>query len=235
MKFITEDDLRDLYKKEPFTTYEIESGTRLTPGARQFLADRGINMFDDGPFIKKFAVTSGEDTVKQQDAAKADNSKPEKDWRKKKLYCKMKSAEALFLLTGEEILSRDVFLAQSVITLGKQFAGIRNFAEGKGVAETPCCRECSGINNGNFCKDIADCFEITEFHMQLEKGKEILNLNRLRSVLREIEPAVMECYEGNLSETVIADEIIEKVNSIINTLSQMICAAVGGKECQRKN
>ena len=46
MKFITEDELRFLYRKEPFTTYEPEPGTRLTPGARQFLLDRGIDMYD---------------------------------------------------------------------------------------------------------------------------------------------------------------------------------------------
>ena len=39
MKFITEDDLRTIYKSNPFTSYEIETGTRLTPGARQFLQE----------------------------------------------------------------------------------------------------------------------------------------------------------------------------------------------------
>ena len=47
MKFITEAELRDIYRIHPFTTYEAEPGSRLTPGARQFLADRGIKSFDD--------------------------------------------------------------------------------------------------------------------------------------------------------------------------------------------
>ena len=47
MKFITEDELRYLYRKEPFTTYKPEPGTRLTPGGRQFLLDRGIDMYDE--------------------------------------------------------------------------------------------------------------------------------------------------------------------------------------------
>ena len=51
MKFITEDDLRDLYKKEPFMDYDLQPGERLTPGARQFLLDRGINLYDDDPFL----------------------------------------------------------------------------------------------------------------------------------------------------------------------------------------
>ena len=46
MKFITEEDLRDLYKKQPFTDYDLREGERLTPGARQFLVDRGVDMYD---------------------------------------------------------------------------------------------------------------------------------------------------------------------------------------------
>lgn len=45
MKFITEEDLRDLYKRQPFTNYDLQPGERLTPGARQFLVDRGIDMY----------------------------------------------------------------------------------------------------------------------------------------------------------------------------------------------
>ena len=47
MKFITEEDLRDLYKKQPFMDYDLKPGERLTPGARQFLLDRGINLYDE--------------------------------------------------------------------------------------------------------------------------------------------------------------------------------------------
>lgn len=39
MKYITEEDLRDLYRKAPFTKYDLEPGVRLTPGARQFLIE----------------------------------------------------------------------------------------------------------------------------------------------------------------------------------------------------
>lgn len=235
MKFITEDDLRDIYKKQPFTTYELEPGTRITPGARQFLADRGINMFDDDPFVKKFTVTTSSDEIKSKVKQQTGQPEIKVNWRNKKLKCKMKSMEALFLITGEELLGRDVFLAQSVINLGKQFATIRNSAEYKGLTECTSCKECSGINSGDFCKDIEDCFEITEFHMQLEKGKEILNLHRLRCALREVEPVVMEVYEGRENENKQCEEVMGQVNMIINSLSQMICSAVGGKECQRKS
>lgn len=223
MKFITEDDLRDLYKKEPFTTYEIEPGARLTPGARQFLTDRGINKFDEDFCIKKST-----ENLKPQ----AEKPEEKNTWKKKKLHCKMKSTEALFLITAEQLLNSDVFLAQRVIHLTKQFYGLTNALEGKGQVENLYCQECTGFKSENFCADLDDCFEITEFHLQLEKSKEILSLHRLRCALREVEPVILEVNDGE-DENKLYNELIEKLNQIINTLSQMICSAVGGKECQR--
>lgn len=237
MKFITEEDLRDIYRREPFTTYGMEPGTRLTPGARQFLSDRKIKMLDDEPFVRKFSVTTNKDSKPEKTEGKKPEVVQEKkiSWKQKKLLYKMKSMQALFLEAGQELLSRDVFLAQGVNNLGKQFATIKTFVEGKGLAEVVCCQVCSGINGENCCSDLDDCFDITEFHMQLEKGKEILILHKLRCALREVEPVVMEVYEGNEKEIELCEEIVDKINRIVNAISQMICSAVGGKECQRKN
>jgi ethanolamine utilization protein EutJ len=44
MKYITESELRDLFKNKPFTTYYLDAGARITPGAREFLTDRKIEM-----------------------------------------------------------------------------------------------------------------------------------------------------------------------------------------------
>lgn len=39
MRFVTEGELRDAWREEPFATYRLPEGARLTPGARQFLID----------------------------------------------------------------------------------------------------------------------------------------------------------------------------------------------------
>jgi len=225
MKFITEEDLRDLFRKEPFTTYEIKAGERLTPGGRQFLLDRGIKMVDGGLSIEK----GNEDVKKQHSDIETRNN-----LKKKLFYTKMKSIEALFLITAEELLSRDVFLAQSVINLGKQFSNIKSDLD-KDTVETFCCKECTGIKVDNVYDDLDDCFEITEFHIQLEKGRDIIILHRLRCALREIEPFVLELFEDNDSENEFCKGVIGKVNQSINTLSQMICSIFGGKRCQRES
>ena len=57
MRFITEDDLRKQYKDMPVDTYSPQPGTKLTPGARQFLADRQIRIwgqdFSSRPVIRE--------------------------------------------------------------------------------------------------------------------------------------------------------------------------------------
>ena len=151
------------------------------------------------------------------------------DRRKKKFCSRMKSLQALFLLTAEELMKQDVCMSQQITGLYRQFASLGTASEGKFEAADLCCKACTGINTDNFSQSIGDCFEITEFHMQLQKGHEILLLTRLRSSLEELDADIADM----ISNAEIQNIFSGKLNQIINTLSQMICYAVGGKECQR--
>jgi len=150
----------------------------------------------------------------------------------KKLCCKLKSIEAVFLVTSSEILKDDIILAQNVINLRKKISNIRNVVNGKGVLEPIHCKECTFMNSSNFTTELEDCFEITEFHMQLEKSNAILKMHTLRCALGELQFEIIENFKSD--DEILKNRIIENVNSIINSLSQLICLAVGGKECQRK-
>lgn len=44
LKFITEEDLRALYRKEAFDFYQVSENQRLTPGGRQYLLDKKIEI-----------------------------------------------------------------------------------------------------------------------------------------------------------------------------------------------
>lgn len=225
MKFITEGDLRDLYRKEPYSTYQLEAEARLTPGARQYLADLKIQ-YDD--------YHSGNKKKKQKGNVKVGvmtkkNSKPNMV-----LHSKLKSIEALFLLTGNELLSKDASLAHSIVKHTKQLSCIRYAILHNGSVEHLSCNECPGITINNFSEQLEDCFEITDFHMQLEKGREILSLHRLRCALQEIEPIVQDLSLTNPEEILMDGEITSKVNQLINSLSQLICSVIGGEKCQKK-
>lgn len=226
MKFITEDDLRDLYRKEPFASYEIPPGVRLTPGARQFLADRQIFLPDES------SPLTGQGRGKKEKKTVAGECGTPKAC--KRLSYRIKSAEALFLAVAEDLLPRDVLLAQKIIDLKKSFSDISAMLENGKACEPLSCEACTGIREDNFNQDLGDCFEITEFHIQLGKGKEIISLHRLRCALRELQLEIEEAFKG-FEENARCKESETRVNQIINTLSQLICYAAGGETCQRKS
>lgn len=227
MKFITEEYLRDLYRKEPFDTYQLQDGQRLTPGAAQYLSDKKIKMNNDASKAKKNVSKNIQaETVKE---ATSSNSNLNSN---RKLACKLKSMEALFLVTSSEILKEDIILAQNIISLGRKISNIRNVVDGKGILEQIYLKECTKMNSLNFTTELDDCFEITEFHMQLKKSNAILKMHTLRCELRELQFEIIELYNGD--DESLKNKIMSNVNAIINSLSQLICLAVGGKECQRE-
>lgn len=226
MRFITEEYLRDLFRKEPFDTYKLQQGQRLTPGATQYLSDKRIKLNDDAPKANKNVSKNNKAETKEPMVNSNLNFN-------KKLCLKLKSMEAVFLVTSSEILKEDIILAQNIINLGRKISNIRNVVDGKGTLEPIYCRECTGMNSSNFITELDDCFEITEFHMQLAKSNAILKMHTLRCALRELQFEIIDTYKND--DDGLKDSIIGNVNSIINSLSQLICSAVGGKECQRKN
>ena len=53
---LTEDKLKSLDKKEEFKKFIVENGTIITPSARQFLTDKGIEVVKEGAVEEKTAV-----------------------------------------------------------------------------------------------------------------------------------------------------------------------------------
>jgi hypothetical protein len=224
MKYITEDDLRTIYKVTPFTSYELETGTRLTPGARQFLQDRHIAVFsEDGT-----AMHEGDGIVVGQYRNGHSNGNGTPDLlNKKRLEASIQSTNALFLETASGLLDKDPVMAQQVLELGNCFNDIRQMTDEGRSFPALACTPCSGINEDNFSSELGPCFEMTSFHIQMAKGKEMLLLHRLRCELYEFLVVLMETHCTN-------KEIPVRVNQIINRLHQMICIAFGGDGCQRK-
>ncbi|KHD45967.1 hypothetical protein ACVRZD_07965 [Streptococcus hongkongensis] len=110
MKFLTEDDLRLKYHDFPFETFTIETNTRLTPGAKTFLMDRKITIFDNNNPLEK----------KKNSFLKAVNSKNRlqvshlshalKDNQIYLLRCE-------FLKVASDLVSVDLSLAQELAIL----------------------------------------------------------------------------------------------------------------------
>lgn len=214
MKFITEQDLRSRYRADPFTSYTPEPGTRLTPGARQFLTDRGIRLEADGP--KKPAAHPA-DPIEKPAAQSAENSDaPKADWQ-----LDLKELQAEFLQAGLDLMERDVLAAGQVFDLERRLARLAGEEPVEQAEWLALCPRCTGIGPENCGQWMEDCFEVTGFHAQMPGGKTLVRLHLLRCGLRRLEAHLPE--EKKLP-----------AHCIINRLSQMICHSFGGTVCQKK-
>lgn len=220
MKFITENDLRALYKIQPFTTYEPKAGERLTPGARQFLIDRGINMYGDSAPKRKNR------TVPQ---AMIQTHRPVPDGEKRWLSLRLEGERLQFLRAVKAVLTQDVSLAQQLTALGRQLSLLALYTHDHYEVADLLCTSCKGINEDNFSDALGDCVEVSEFCMQLEQADMLLTLAELRNNLRLL---VLE-IEEQVTEEKVKDKVTTKINQIINRLSQMICQTMGGQACQK--
>ena len=209
MKFITEDDLRILFKREPFASYDLIAGTKLTPGARQFLVDKKISFSDDLLAAKRKIQKPAENTKEALTNNAPTEHVPDR------FLLKLETLKAQFLEAGISLLGMDVLLAEQVFDLERKLS----FVGKEASCELSPFEPCTGFNKENQSQTFSDCFEITGFHAQSEKGREIVLLHRLRCLAKEL---AAEAGEKNF-------------NPVINRLSQMICLLYGGKTCQRKN
>ena len=217
MRFLTEEDLRLLYRNTPFAEYHIEPGTRLTPGGRQFLNDRGIRVCGERASARPVAVGNAQAAGNAQVAGPLLPAAPTSPASSHELLA-LRRAQSIFLSTGAELLDYSVVTAGEVFELERLLAS----AAAGDFTREPECSACTGISAKNARELLEDCFEVTGFHAQLEAGKEIVRLHGLRCELR--------CLEAELS-----GGRKRAVRTIINRLSQMICRAIGGTVCQRKD
>ncbi|AQM59096.1 MULTISPECIES: hypothetical protein [Clostridium] len=202
-RFITEDYLKDLYRKEPFKEFKLNENERLTPGGRQYLLDKGININSNLPT----------DSKKEEKRNEALIEEIKKDSYKIITY-KCKAIEAAFLESASKIINEDLNLAQRLIDLGREIKNIREFAEGKIKLES----------NPKTCDIYNEEIEITDVYIYLKNSKQILNLYILLCKLNEFKYDLLEKYENDE----LVKDILINLENIINILSMTISKEIGG-------
>lgn len=182
MKFITEEDLRDLYKNAPFGSYNPEEGTRLTPGARQFLIDRGIDLYhdEDCPPMPKVAGV----TAKSVQQSGGNDSK-------------LATVMALMLESVWEMSQWDPCNAEKLRGL---YRWLKECLACQDCTKS-ICLPCNGMKPGTFCDHKPDCFPIGEYGEEINEEnqyKTTLRLHRIRCGLREINssPIINQAING---------------------------------------
>ncbi|MCB8817778.1 cobalamin adenosyltransferase [Desulfosporosinus shakirovi] len=220
MKFITEMELRDLYKTGPFETYVLEPDTKITPGARQFLVDRRVALVQ--------AQGSDSKTSKIDETSQ---TQVRENWCTLRLLGKMECIESLFILTATEFShTGEAALSEEVMTLGKYFRNVRN-AERKQIV--PDNLQFWGLTAEEIktrAENLKQSIDISEFYLGLENGKEIALLNHLRASLGEVEPALLETYWDEEKQICSRQDLIDRVNLIINILCIIMWKFSGGRK-----
>lgn len=207
MRFITEDDLRRQYQKQPFECYVPMKGTRLTPGARQFLNDRRISI-EAGT---KKTPTAAQQPAENLSAEPCDGAL----WK-----LRLKTLQAEFLQCGTELLESDLLTAEEIFKLERCLSEIPQETHDSNAWKN-LCPSCEHIGPENCGQCMEDCFEVNGFHAQSPAGKSIVKLHLLRCRLREFAQQLPE-------------EKREMAYMVMNRLSQLICHLFGGKRCQQK-
>lgn len=220
MKFITEMDLRDLYRTEPFATYVLQPDTKITPGARQFLVDRRVTLEQAQCRDSEIPKTHKSSQVQTQESCFS-----------LRLRRRMDCIESLFLLIAAELLhSGDAVLSEEVMALGKYF---RNVQKAERDQMAPDRLQFQGWSEEEIKKrsdSLKKYVDVDEFHVGLENGKVVAQLNYLRSSLREVEPALLETYWNEEKQVCLRQDLIDAVNLMINLLSMMMGKCLEGHE-----
>ncbi len=225
MKFLTEIDVRKMYKDAPFEVYANAEGTRLTPGARQYLIDRGVKI-DDGIVKRTFPKFDTEPKVEE---SKAENKVELKADVCEKLDVRTKKVLAILsaeiLVVASEMLDLDNDLAEELFTLENHI---------KDYIKTSTCVDVNSIykpcnvefkkeeQEANDVKDADECFVLDSEHFKSSKGKEVAKLNYLMCVLREKQPL----------DNKVANDLMK---CITRNIGQMICRTLRGNLCQKKS
>lgn len=245
MRVITESELRQLYRQQPFETYLLPPGTRLTPAASQFLQDFRIN------------TAAGADPGVQP-AAKA--GEKERNFREQYLHSGEETGqeipEHLTTLRGNVLVSKnnscihfrgkmDLFQSLVIIaTVDVAAAGLCALAEElKELLDI--CRTISRVEvteeplppisfRGWSDQEIRERSRYPEKHFGIEhflatpsQGRMMATLNQLRATARELELAGISAFCSN--ELIERDDIIRALNRLSSIVYILMCRLLTGE------
>lgn len=218
MKFITELELRSLYKQNPFDVYVLEPAVKLTPGARQFLADRQIAVKQS-----QDPANGATDCLPCSPAAG--------NWCMQRLRRRLEAVHSLFLLTAAELLlAGDSFLSEEVLLAAQ---GFRNVQQAELEQTAPGRIQFRGWTEEEIRKHLRQekiGSVVGDFHVGLKNGKEIILLHHLRVSLQEIEPLLLECYWDEAQQNCTRQDLIDALTLLGAILSMMIKKCLGGQQ-----
>ncbi len=221
MRIITETELRDAWKQEPFTTYTLPGDMRLTPAARQFLTDWRIDLMEAQAAAKPASMKPSSMKPSSMKPSEADGCKPEccTHLNGRELVVKHHPrirfrglADSFYgFLVELELLAEEKKIPdlQAELRVLRKYAGQIMMAEVTG-------KELAFIDfNGWSPEEIRDrshypqkYYGIGHFRIHPKNGMVMVRLNRLRTRVREMEVAASEVFGKDAGKEARPDLIL---------------------------
>lgn len=222
-KFITEEHLKGLYKKEPFNSFELKINERLTPGGRQYLLDKKILIIDN---LNMKISDKCTDRVRIKEKIESDTKEEKKckeNLKNQNLIYKFNSIESLFYKLASDVFIKDLELAQKIIDICRYIRNFREFLEGK--------TELININCKVETEDQKEEVEISEIYIYTKNSSDLFAIQHLFYELKILKGLIIEVYEKEKHTLEITTKYIDV---IIEIMSKLISETAGGMKCQMK-
>lgn len=215
LKFITEEYLKNIYRKTPFSEYFLNKNEKLTPGGREFLSDKHIKLLLEGETSKKEIITQEKSKIKDIETKEIntlENSNEIKECKlnNKKIVIKTKMAMLLFYKFGNLYLKKDLEFSKKILTVGKLLENLKKYLEGR----------ITNLEIDSKLKNIGSAkidFEMDEIYIYQENNSKILELYYLSSVVEELNCLIEEDFKNE-----------EKIKNYMNILLEMVYAIIKG-------
>lgn len=218
MKYITEEELRDLCNIQAFETFTLMEGVKLTPGGRQFLVDRKIPIIVQGEQkARKTISIPANDCAEQIEKCNCGDSHTAKD---QCVGVHFALLEAIFFRQAMELFERNQALANQIYDMKCCLESIACSSNENIIVPEPC----DGMTKEHLKCPQKECFPIKRDVMFAEHGKEAAVLHLLRCELQKF-------YLDN-GDILTADQK-NYLSYLMNRLSQMIHSTLGIEHCLR--
>lgn len=222
-KFITEEHLKGIYKKEPFNSFELKINERLTPGGRQYLLDKKILIIDNLNLKISDKCTDVAGIKDKIESNIKEEKKCKENLKNQSLIYKFNSIESLFYKIASDVFVKDLELAQKIIDICRYIRNFREFLEGKAELIT--------INYKVEIEDQKGEVEISEIYIYAKNSSDLFAIQHLFYELKILKGLIIEGYENEKHTLKVATKYIDV---IIEIMSKLISETAGGMKCQMR-
>ncbi|MPN51483.1 hypothetical protein SDC9_199129 [bioreactor metagenome] len=136
-------------------------------------------------------------------------------------------------MTAAELFSSgDAARSEEILQLGKYVQSVKNAERNQTAPDKIEFWEWTETEIKNCSQNLKKHLIIDDSFVQFPHGKTMARLNHLRVSLDEAEIAILEAYWNEEQQACTREDLIEKVNIIMDVLCIMMWKCQGGRQCK---